>query len=175
MWLFFSENLALEALYNIFTQPNTSPFREAFLDHLIPDSREDLGEFSVKLNTDNDGKAASLEIHTERQVIFIETKFFGLAQKLIADRTKVLRKEYPLLDRRILCILTAMDRKAEVEEANKTNVATKYPIEIRSLRWSHILGVFAKLRREAERLSKDQKAAIESSQISVTRRRRTKS
>ena len=150
MWHFFSENLAMEALYNIFMQPPTGPFREAFLDHLMPDSKEDLNDYSVRLNTDNDGKAVSLEIQTERQVIFIEPKFFGSAQKLIADRTKVLRKEYPLLDRRILCILTVTDRQAEIKEANRLNVGTKYPVEVHSLQWINILGVFAKRRREQE-------------------------
>ena len=142
MWLFFSENLALEALYNIFTQPNTSPFREAFLDQLIPDGKEDLGDFSVRLNTDHDGKVVSFDIHTEKQVIFIVPKFFGSAQECSADKTAILRKEYPLFEQRILCILTVMDRQAEIEEANKCEVATDNAVEVRSLRWSEILGVF---------------------------------
>lgn len=148
MWLFFSESLAIEALYSIFTQSTLSPFREAFLDQLIPDDKEGFGDNSVRLNTDNDGKAVSLVIHTEKQVIFIEPKFFGSAQELIADKTAILRKEYPFFDRRILCILTVIDRQAEIKETNKSSIATDYAVEVRSLRWAEILGIFAKLRRE---------------------------
>jgi hypothetical protein len=150
MWLFFSENLAIEALYNILTQPPMSPFRGAFLDQVMPDGKEDLGEISVRLNTNHEGKAVSLEIHTEKQVIFIEPKFFGSTQECIADRTAILRKENPFVERRILCILTAMNRQGEIEEANKSEVATDNAVEVRSLHWANILGVFAKLRRNPQ-------------------------
>ena len=179
MWLLFSEGLATEALYNICTRPTMGLFRKAFLDLLLPDAEEGFDDYSVRINTDHSGTVVSLEIQAEKQVIFIEPKFFGSAQELIADRTAVLKKQYPLLERRILCFLTVMDRQAEIEEANKLNVGAKYPVEVRFLRWAEILGIFAKLRRESERLTKDKNAAIEPSQIcrsvSVTRRRRTKS
>jgi hypothetical protein len=150
MWLFFSENLAIEALYSILTRPTMGFFREAFLDLVLPGSKETFGDLSFRLNTGHDGKAVSLEIHTEKQAIFIEPKFFGSAQDCITSRTEILRKEYPLLERRILCILTATDRRDEVEEANKSEVATDNAVEVRPLRWSEILGVFAKLRRDSQ-------------------------
>jgi hypothetical protein len=179
MWLFFSENLAIEALYNILTQPLMRPFRKAFLDQIMLGCAKDFGDFSVRLNTDHNGKATSLEILAERQAIFIVPKFFGSAQKLIADRTKVLRKEYPVLERRTLCILTVMDRQAEVEEAKKREAPAEHPVEVCSLRWVETLGVFTKLRRESQRSMQQNDAAIEFSQIgtdaSVMRRRRPKS
>ncbi len=163
MWLFFSESLAVEALYNIFSKPTMSPFRKTFMNKLIPGGREDFDNYSVRLNTDHDGKAVSLEIHIENKVIFIESKFFGSAQGWITSRTATLREKYSLHERRILCILTVMDRHAEVEEANKYEVDTDYPVEVRSLRWAEILGAFAKLRRDSERLTKEKNTAIETS------------
>jgi hypothetical protein len=150
MWLLLSEGLAIEALYNILTKPTMSPFRKAFLDQIMPDCKEDFGDFSVRLNSDHNGKATSLEIIREKQVIFIEPRFFGSAQECIADRTAILRKEYPFVERRILCILTVIDRQGEIEKANKSEVATDNAVEVRSLCWSEILGVFAKLRRESQ-------------------------
>lgn len=150
MWLFFSENLAVEALYNILTQPSMSPFRKAFLGQFTMDYKEDFGDFSVRLNTDHNGKATSLEVLAEKQVVFIEPKFFGPAQDCIASRAALLKKQYPLFERRTLCILTVIDRQAEVEEANKREATAEYPVEVCSLRWVETLGVFTKLRREQE-------------------------
>jgi len=165
MWLFFSQNLAIEALYSILTQPPMSPFREAFLVQLMPDYKENLGDISVRLKTDHNGRATSIEILAEKQVVFIEPKFFGSAEDCISNRTALLKKEYPFFERRTLCILTVMDIQAEIEKAKKRETTTDYPVEVCSLRWAEILGVFAKLRREADRSTKDKNAAIESSQI----------
>jgi hypothetical protein len=161
MWLFFSENLAIQALYNILTQPPMSPFRKAFLDQLTMDYKEDFGDFSVKLNTDHAGKATSLEIFAEKQVVFIEPRFYGSAEDCITSRTALLRKEYTLFEHRIFCILTMINRQGEVEKANKREATAEHPVEVCSLRWAEILAVFAKLRREAEQqLTKDKNAAI---------------
>jgi len=178
MWLFFSENLAIEALYNILTQPPMRPFRKAFLDQIMPGCAKDFGDFSVRLNTDHNGKATSLEILAEKQVIFIEPKFFRSAQECIADRTAILKKEYPFAERRTLCILTVRDRQTEIEEANKREATADYPVEACSLRWAEILGVFARLRRESQRSTEDKETVIESPhivrEISTRRRKRLK-
>lgn len=150
MWLLLSEGLAIEALYNILTKPTLSPFRKAFLDQLMPDCKEDFGDFSVRRNTDHNGKATSLEILAGKRVIFIESKFYGSAEDCITNRTALLKKEYLLFEHRILCILTMIDRQGEVEKANKTNGASDVAVEVRHLLWSKVLAAFVEARRGSE-------------------------
>jgi|WetSurMetagenome_2_1015567.scaffolds.fasta_scaffold17399_2 hypothetical protein len=165
IWLLFSEGLATEALYNILTRPTMGLFRKAFLDLLLTDVEEGFDDYSVRINADHGGTAVSLEIHTEKQVIFIEPKFFGSAEDCISSRTAILRKEYPFFEERILCILSMIDRQGEVEKANKSEVDADYAVEFRSLLWSHILGVFARVRREPQQSTEEKDTAIEPSQI----------
>jgi hypothetical protein len=160
MWLLFSERLATEALYNICTQPTMSNFREAFLGILLPDTKEGLGDFSVRLNADHGGIMVSLEIQTGKQVIFIEPRFFAPAQDCVSSRTALLRKEYAFLEERTLCILTIMDRGGEIEETNRSEVAPNNAVEVRCLLWPQILGVFARARRVRQRPTKEKGTAF---------------
>jgi hypothetical protein len=150
MWLLFSEKLATEALYNILTRPTMGLFRKAFFDLLLQDTEEGFDNYSVRINADHDGTAVSLEIHIEKQVIFIEPKFFGSAQDCIANRTAILRKDYPLFDQRILCILSMIDRQGEVEKANTTGGASDVAVEIRYLLWAKVLAAFVEARKGSE-------------------------
>ena len=165
MWLLFSEGLATEALYNICTRPTMGLFRKAFLDLLLPDTEEGFDDYSVRINADHDGTVVSLEIHAEKQVIFIEPKFFGSAEDCISSRTAILRKEYPLFDQRILCILSMIDRQGEIEKANTTGGASDVAVEIRYLLWAEVLAAFVEARKGSESSAGEADTELESPRL----------
>lgn len=165
MWLLFSEGLATEALYNICTRPTMNLFRKAFLDLLLPGTEVDIDNFSVRINIDHDGTKVSLELRNERRVIFIEPKFYGSAEECVASMVGILRKEYPLVDKKMLCILGMVDRQGEVAQTNKAIGVSGVAIEVHYLLWPQILGNFARVRRGSQRSAEEKGTSIEPSQI----------
>lgn len=162
MWLLFSEGLATEALYNICTRPTMGLFRKAFLDLLLPDAEEGFDDYSVRINADHGGTVVSLEIQAEKQVIFIEPKFFGSAEDCISSRTAILRKEYPLFDQRILCILATIDRQGEAEKANMIGGNSDVAVEVRYLPWAKVLAAFVEARKGSEASAGEADTELES-------------
>jgi hypothetical protein len=165
MWLLFSECLATEALYNVFTRPTMGSFRKAFLDLLLPVTELDIDNFSARTDIDHDGTKVSLELRNERWVIFIEPKFYGSVEKSIASMAGILKKEYLLADQKMLCILGMVDRQGEVAETQKALGASHGAIEVRYPLWAQILGVFAGVRGESQRSTGEKDVTIEPSQI----------